>query len=262
MAESIAIDIAVNSSLALSPIRKLRERANLARGYDHSKDAVDYVTGVFEKHSQCAERVAGNVLEIGPGGNLGSALLFLQAGADHVVGMDPFPWLRDQQDFYRRLTPDADLLLDRLTYRCPEQIEKSELPDASFDIIYSHACLEHVADPAAASSQIGRLLAPGGSTSHQIDLRDHRNFKRPLAFLRHSDRVWRAAMSRRDYTNRWRASDWIDAFESAGLEITAAETEALRVSEEERQAMHPRFRRKSLDDLGITGLLVRARKPS
>jgi SAM-dependent methyltransferase len=40
--------------------------------------------------------------------------------------------------------------------------EKIPLPDASFDIVFSNAVLEHVQDVAAAMSEMRRVLKPGG----------------------------------------------------------------------------------------------------
>jgi SAM-dependent methyltransferase len=268
VAHSIAIDIARNSALALPPLRRARDRRILAGEYDPAKDEVGYVRSVFEKHAKCVSalrELSGDVLEIGPGGNLGVALLFLDAGADHAVSMDSFPLVSDldvQQALYGQLVRDPERLLSRLSYRCPDAIETTRLPDESFDIIYSHACLEHVANPAAAAAQIARLLKPGGATSHQIDLRDHRDFGQPLAFLRYSDLVWHAAVSRRGTTNRWRASDWIDAFQSDGLKIAdATPTDVVQVTEEDRDAMNSKFHQKTLEDLGVTSVLLSARKP-
>ncbi len=37
-----------------------------------------------------------------------------------------------------------------------------ELPDASYDVGYSHHCLEHLRDPIGALYQWGRIIRPGG----------------------------------------------------------------------------------------------------
>ena len=111
-------------------------------------------------------------------------------------------------------------LLQRVRYEPDCPLETATFEDASFDIVFSHACFEHVQDPDAGVRTLARMLKPGGVTTHEIDLRDHRDFGRPLRFLKHRDTVWRQATSRRPATpNRWRASDYERAFGAAGLEV-------------------------------------------
>jgi SAM-dependent methyltransferase len=261
----IGLDIAKNTVRAVRPIRARRDRRAIDQGYDEDKNSVAYTRSVFDKHAGQARRVreiGGNVLELGPGGNVGVALLFLAAGAKSATCIDVLPWSQTDLPLYRQLVDDPAPYFERIDYRVPEAIETTRLPDESFDIVHSHACLEHVWDPVVAVRQIARLLRPGGVTSHQIDLRDHRDFDRPLDFLRYSDWVWRSAQSRRIYTNRWRRSDWVNAFQSAGLRILTAESTLTGdCSEATRAGFHPRFRAKSLDDLRSLGILISAVKP-
>lgn len=245
----IALDIAKNWALALRPLRSRRASLLLEQGYDAAKDRPDYIQGVFREHSglicEQRERICGNVLEIGPGGNVGVALLFLSAGATSATCIDVLPWAQEDP---------------RVDYRL-ESIETTTLPDEAFDMIYSHASLEHITNPPQAVRQMARLLRPGGVTTHQIDLRDHRNFDQPLDFLRFSDWTWRAAQSRRVWTNRWRRSDWEQAFDREGLRIVHTEsTDTWQVDERERKQFHGRFRHKTLADLSSVGLLIAAVK--
>jgi SAM-dependent methyltransferase len=57
------------------------------------------------------------------------------------------------------------------------------LKDASVDIVLSNAVLEHVRDLAQVAREMARITRPGGTHSHQIDCRDHKNFGRPLDHL-------------------------------------------------------------------------------
>jgi SAM-dependent methyltransferase len=261
----MVLDIAKNTALALKPLRERQASKALADGYDPGKDDAGYVRSVFEKHSELVlsrRDLSGDVLEIGPGGNVGVALLFLAAGADAATCIDEFPWVTTNLPVYSDLASDPESLLSRLEHRV-EQIERTTLPSASFDIIYSHACLEHVTDPRLTVSQIARLLAPGGVTSHQIDLRDHRDFAQPLAFLRYPTWTWRAAQSRRGWTNRWRRSDWEAAFRREGLEVFSSEaTGTIDVGEQDRERLHRQFRGRPLTDLTTSGLLIAAAKPA
>ncbi len=261
----MTLDIAKNTALALKPLRQRQASKALAHGYDSRKDQASYVRSVFKKHSTQVlthRELSGDVVEIGPGGNVGVALLFLAAGASTATCVDGFPWVSTNLSVYSELAADPGLLLDRLEYRL-EQIERTTLPGASFDIIYSQACLEHVTDPRLTVKQIARLLRPGGVTSHQIDLRDHRDFARPLAFLRYPTWVWRAAQSRRGWTNRWRRSDWETAFRQEGLEVFRSEaTGTIDVDGKDRTSLSRQFRDRPLTDLTTSGLLIAATKPA
>jgi SAM-dependent methyltransferase len=257
------VDIAKNTSLALPPVRRyydMRRRGVRCHAFDDS----DYALGVFEKHRAAIEkvrRISGRVLEIGPGPNLAVAALFVKNGADEAVCVDSEDWLADSDRIYAELGLDK-ALLRRVRYasRCP--IETAPFEDDSFDIVFSHACLEHVAQPAAAVQNVSRMLKRDAVTTHEIDLRDHRDFAHPVRFLKHGDTVWRLAMSRRPAApNRWRLSDYERAFKDAGLEIVdVRRTSAVSVTEGERRSFAPRFRDRPLDDLETTTIFVTAVK--
>lgn len=249
----IGIDIAKNAVLAVPPVRALRDKRRFSHGYDSEKDRREYIERVYSAHASTwatvteTGRPPSDVLEIGPGGNVDVARCFLTAGSRSATCVDVVPWAEPSDD---------------VQYLCPAAIETLDLPSASFDFIYSHAVMEHVADSEAAIASITRLLRPGGVTSHQIDLRDHRDFSRPLDFLRHSDRVWRLATSHHlSPTNRWRASDFCSAFERHGLEVLIERPNMwAEVTDEQRSRLAEPFRHKELADLRVTSALFAARK--
>jgi SAM-dependent methyltransferase len=261
--ESIFAGVLKNQVLAVPAVQ--RRRLARAAPYEPTKNDVAYVQDLFENSSSrisSRRPLTGSVMEIGPGGNLGGVLMYLAAGCERGVALDLVPLVTNQQALYEALTPDASELLTRIEYRTGEPIEQSSLPENSFDMIFSAACLEHVADPPAALRSIHRLLKPGGVTTHSIDLRDHRDFSDPLAFLRHSERTWWAATSRRLVTNRWRASDWERGFESAGFaDVTVEPHDQVPITEAMRSQFHRRFQSKDLDDLGTLIVNVTATKP-
>lgn len=236
-------------------------------GYAGVQVTAEYIERSYRRHASAYTsllgEIRGNVLEIGPGASLAVALKFLDEGAARMTCIDVIDLVSASDELYEQIAPDAARLRERLEYRCPEAIETTQLPSETFDFVYSAACMEHVVDPEATVRQIARLLKPGGVTSHQIDMRDHRDFDHPLHFLRYPERVWRISTSRRIYTNRWRTSDWLNAYEEAGLELHKAEPNLqVEVSEGDRRAMQPRFRTKDLEDLAITGVWLVARKPT
>lgn len=235
-------------AVAATPVGKALYRHRRVRaGYMEEKNRDEYVRSVFDRHwTACGCPKTGAVLELGPGGNVSTARLFAQQGCEPVVCMDTIPYV------------DRAALGD-IQYRSPEAIEETSLPDESFDVIYSHATLEHVFDPGIAIRNIARLLKQGGRTSHWVDLRDHRDFTSPHAFLRYPDWMWRLAGRARAWPNRWRASDWDRGFEEAGLTTSVTTTNEAPLPTGLRLAR--RFAAKSASDLQKVGIMIVAQKP-
>lgn len=112
-------------------------------------------------------------LEIGCGtGGMGRALA--AAGVAEVLATDLEP-----PGFVRHLECEAirERLLEDAAARggagtCTLAVADAmrlDLPDASFDLVYSVSALEHVRDPVAAFREIARVLTPGGLSYHGID---------------------------------------------------------------------------------------------
>lgn len=277
-------------------VTAISQRRRIQQGFSPDKDQAEYPLTVFHTHVTALSPlrqtglVAADVLEIGPGGNVGVGLLMLLAGAKSVICLDVVPWMQGMgpDALYAALVetaakfPETYLvapalleraredptrlaheLLGHITYLSPVDIGTTTLPDASLDVIFSHSCFEHFSDPAGSIAQIARLLRPGGVTSHQIDLRDHRDFNHPFEFLYHSDAVWHLAThnSPIQVRNRWRASEYLAAFEKNGLEVVSAEA-ALKVvvTEEMRRRFSRHFQTLDLEDLGSLIILLVARK--
>ncbi len=291
LGKSILKNMALGNRLIASAYRR--------RAQDHDdpeKNEASYPLTVFHRHLTALEPLRGNllgadVLEIGPGSNLGFGLLALLAGAKSATCLDSVSLAQqhEQAELYTALVktaatyPDTYLvapallerarqdpaglaqeLLGRVSYRAPLDIARNNLPDASLDVICSQTCFEHFADPARAIAQIARLLRPGGVTSHQIDLRDHRDFNHPLDFLAYNETLWRLTTSHHPNAvrTRWRASQYRAAFEKQGLKLMYLEvTHATTVTEEMRRRFSRSFHSMDLADLGMLSVLLVARKP-
>jgi hypothetical protein len=138
-----------------------------------------------------------------------------------------------------------------------------------------------------------RVLRPGGHCVHLIDLREHRDFSRPLDFLRLGEAEYRERTGAPE--NRLRAGDWLELFAKAGFEIASArfmdrapgllasgQTDAGRmllvpcdalyprrqlseiepwVDDALRASFDPAYRSKSLAELSALGMHVVARRP-
>src|SRR2546421_10908104 len=135
VSHSLSLQVARNLACLIPPVRALRDRRRLEAGYDADKDRAAYVREVFEKHAQLIRQVrpiSGQVLEIGPGGNVGVALLFLQAGAERAVCIDVFPWATETRELDRELVGDPQALYRRPRDGCPGPTATTDLPNALF----------------------------------------------------------------------------------------------------------------------------------
>jgi ubiquinone/menaquinone biosynthesis C-methylase UbiE len=136
-----------------------------ARVYERISTAL-YAAGEIELRADLAGEASGRVLEPGAGNGLN----FAHYGqAEIVVGMEPEPtMLRLASDRAR----DAPVTV-RLVRGVAEQLP---FPDRSFDTVVVSLMLCSVSDPAAAVSEFGRVLRPGGSLRFLEHVRSRRPF--------------------------------------------------------------------------------------
>ncbi|MBZ5500374.1 MAG: class I SAM-dependent methyltransferase [Acidobacteriia bacterium] len=184
------------------------------------------------------------VLEIGPGINFGSTLLLACLGAQAMVA-DRFlaPWDDNYHPrFYAMLRawiernhPEADLrpldaILSQGRY-CAESIRCHATPlerlsgihDASVDVIFSNAVLEHLAHPKVAFKQLARVSKSGAIGFHQVDFRDHNDFSNPLEFLLNADRAFAKEFTQRhgERGNRYRPMEYAAFLKNEGFRVRA-----------------------------------------
>jgi SAM-dependent methyltransferase len=264
------------------------------RGYASRNSTSPYNFGIYNVYSTIQREYLGGqrsprILEIGPGTNLGVGFIFALTGAEKYYGldiyMDPDLFAPAQYESIAYLLQLAggvkpirnvnavmtvkdgkvEFHKDRVEYLYPRQSYDIPLPEGSLDYVFSHATLEHVADPEKTVQAIHRVLREGGITAHQIDMRDHADFSKPLEFLKVDDDTWkerwkdpkRAAW----HLNRWRLSDFKGAFERAGFRILKLDVNAtFPVDESVRRTLNARFQKYSLEDLSSTGVMIIARK--
>lgn len=168
-----------------------------------------------------------NILEIGPGYLFGLAYLFLAEGAKNVRIVDSHNWMKrlwrykhimqHYQNYIKKIF-DKDIGLplypDESTYRLQLFINghgNSGYTENDVDFIYSNACIEHVRNVESLFSNLFRVLKSGGIMVHQIDLRDHYDFNKPLDYLMLSHEEWETQDHPDDsYTNRLRVDNYRD----------------------------------------------------
>ncbi len=206
-------------------------------GATHSRFSLDkgveYVVRVVHDYLSMAgwdvaDLRGKRVLEVGPGDNLGVALLLASAGASTVVCLDRFVSVRDEERnraVYRRLADTAPpefgsvgALLDgqdsirspNIHLRTGVAIERATdmFPPGSFDVILSRAVLEHVYDLSAAWRSMDTLLSADGIMLHKVDFRNHGIYGslHPLRFLGVSEPLWTLVSTPDPTLNRQRLS--------------------------------------------------------
>ena len=249
----------------------------------------------FSAHGN-VEKEKAVFYEFGTGWDLAIPLIFYSLGIEHQILVDIRPNVRADlvEDSIaklarhrRRLEEEADEALRPLpvpriaslsrlkefgiAYLAPRDARNTGLPSRSVDFVSSTMTLEHVPEPDIASilDESARLLTPGGLLSCRIDLQDHYSYVDGSVsrynFLKFSDRTWKLVNSGVHFQNRLRYPDYVRLVKAAGLEVVSERVSRPSTRDLELLAamkLPPEFRgRYSLEELGVKGLTIVARKP-
>lgn len=197
-------------------------------------------------------RGAKKFMEIGPGRNFGTSLLFFafemsrDIQKEDISGIlwDVYPniilaehtWQKLATELLNSKPPDLQypekalhilqevsngLCIPKITYVvCPlSELEKKVVD--RFDLIYSTVSLEHIWHITQTLQILTQITAPHGWHMHRIDLADHgyrnTNYVRMLEYS--SIAYWLMFRFIPGATNRWRAGHYIDFFKHQGFEI-------------------------------------------
>lgn len=154
------------------------------------------------------------VIEVGSGPDMGTLVLLAALGARRVMALDRTlpPWRKDWHPglmhALARQTRLAHWPVDPAVFATAarkgpksvgivvaEQSIETPPPDwrGTADFVFSHAVMEHFEHVPAAIAGMAAVSRPGAIGVHQVDFRDHRDFKRPLEFLLMDDDSWVAA---------------------------------------------------------------------
>lgn len=306
--------------------RRLRKRVasgdiETIHGSTHLNQSVTNSLAYIEKQFADYIKYAGlssdylkgrRILELGPGDNLGVALKFLAAGAASVVCLDRFYSKRNVEhegEIYKALRESfsaedktrfdqAVTLTDNVQFH-PQKLQsiygaslegfadKLAHDHERFDLILSCAVLEEIYDPNPVFAAMDRLLAPGGSLVHIIDLGDYGMFRdqgmHPLTFLTISEPIYKRMASDSGLPNRKRLGYYVEKMKEFGYQskffVTsvlltgrlepAAEYAPGRFKHESNNLLVSEIRSKLANDfknldeeeLLIDGVLLVARKP-
>jgi methyltransferase family protein len=217
------------------------------------------------------ETVAGRrILVFGYGGNYGVGLGLLQAGAAHVVLLDPYA--EPSREVNQALAKGSPYLImsGSEVIPHPRWLTVVHVPLGRYladggtpvDLLLSNSVLEHVEDVAGTIPDLARATAPGGQQFHFIDMRDH-YFKYPFEMLCHSEKVWRRFLNPGSNLNRLRAWDYerlfSTCFKRVSVEPLAVDLPAFRAA---RPRIRPEFLTGQEDRDAVTRVFLRASLPA
>ena len=254
----------------------------------------DYAIRVFLHHYRQLDaagfHAARNILEVGPGRNLGTALLIWALNwcrikqEVEIVLWDVFPNMNfsetdfqpvavalrqsgefsslceaiNQLDFAEVISSiSSGGLIPRIRYVVQPLAEFSAtLGPGHFDLIYSQAAIEHIWDIATFWSTIINLTGISGWHSHRIDLADHgRRKTNYIEMLEWSPLAyWLTMRMIPGAINRWRASMHLDYIRRRGLEIRSVQQEMRPTLPVPRAHLHRAFRDFDENNLRTTAL--------
>ena len=176
-----------------------------------------------------------NVVELGPGTDLGTGLLWLADGAGSYTGLDAHPLVGDKtrktHEELARLIAGADAaLLERLLdavhrlhsgedgplrYRVLDGFRISRLDLDGFDLVVSHSALEHVSNIRRTIERLSERVSDRAHLVAEIDLQTHTRWIRdhdPLNIYRYRRNTWRT-FGFSGIPNRVRPDTYFEALE-------------------------------------------------
>lgn len=239
-------------------------------GADDTIRSSEYVVKVVDRWIERSgiEIKGKDVLELGPGPDLGTGYVVLARGAASYTAVDRFrlaerPWLDDP--LIRRLKSavgDADVA--RISYLVDEFPELSAV-HGRYDLVLSNAVLEHVDDIPAVFSRLSSLLREGGEMCHHVDPRTHTRWLRerdPWNILRFEPTVYRTMLFP-GMLNRLLLSDYVRAAKDTGFQVLTV-APGTTVSDEQiaslRKQLPTEFRQRPDGDLRMASFTIRCRR--
>lgn len=216
------------------------------------------------------------LLELGPGDSLFSTLLARAYGFKGSFLVDVGNFALSNVIIYRQFAewlklhelrvPDLNdatnmndvLFLLNADYRINGLESLKSIPDKSVDFIFSHSVLQLVKRSEFTDTimEIRRILAPGGVSTHVIDLRD--TLQESLNNLRFNPTFWESKVvySSGFYTNRLRYNELMDIFSSAGFDVSVASKTEWKTLPVPKKLLNSRFKAMPDDILRINEFTI------
>ncbi|WP_139407426.1 hypothetical protein [Aeromonas veronii] len=276
-----------------------RRLVNEIRGSTTQSGSVFYHISLADNFKKTQNKYfsksSNRFLHIGSGHSLGVEIYSLLRWGGEWSAIEPFPGLRGEYPFDSHVLMIKELIslfnipcdetadivfngngeklsLDKKASPLLNYFPNVKLEDfhdsETYDICYSCAVMEHVVDVESFVVKTYQLLSPGGFAFHWIDLRDHRDFSRPLDFLTIGKSEWREYYGHAGHFlhgNQLRYSDYRKIFLKHGFRIFSEE-KYMKNDREYIQEVSADFADEyaslEWDDLEVAGVLFVLEKPS
>lgn len=261
--ESI-LDTALFESLGLGFLALAKLQYHL-RGYSPKpirpweiQRKIDHALHIGEKFLQGMARygvsVQGlDILELGPGDDLGTGAFLLSNGARSYTALDAHPNAHHAPaEFYSRMR-ERGIEFDQRDLHlkvCRQFSIISTLKPESVDIVVSSSAFEHFDDPRRVIRELSWVVRPGGAIISSVDLQTHSRWIRqvdPNNIYRYPEWLYRLFRFP-GQCNRLRMQDYMRFLAEAGwanIDLRPGESSVF----ENRARVHSRFR--ACDDLDV-----------
>jgi SAM-dependent methyltransferase len=212
---NILKQVLLNKLIKIPAVRNIARKVNNKTGINGNEV---YVNKTYEMYTKFAPVKDNAVLELGPGHTYQVVQKALESGAKSV----------DIADI--ELVIDRKILEEKNIAFTLYDGQLLPYKDNAFDLIWSHTVYEHLRYPEVTVAETWRVLKPGGTAVHWIDLRDHFVLKTEdtgvFNMLRYSQKLWeKMTWNRSTYVNRFRFSQWLDLHKKYGFTIVHTEKE-------------------------------------
>ena len=282
-----------NSICAFPSVKKILFPASKVAGQFGPSEGA-YGWQVFWAHSERLREAgfssADRILEVGPGRNIGTSLLWYSMAVcgrrPSIALWDVIPNVDINANFWSVCA--ADLLRSQPKHVVLPEEAKATLqriaagglaPDISyhvcqldqlveryrgepFGLIYSHASLEHAWAISETWNALRVLTADGGWNSHRIDLADHgRRDTNYIEMCEWPEWAYQLTMNRvPGAINRYRANDHIRSLKELGFEIIIEKREIRPELPVARERLAAPFREMDAIELQTTAIDIVARR--
>jgi SAM-dependent methyltransferase len=252
--------------------------SNYTQAIDYDRRVVkNWIDALYEYNGQSVE--GKTILELGPGADLGNALILLNAGASRYVTVDAnrlidqtppifytnlLQTLVHGQELKNELQKTLSGNDGRIRYHVDPSFSLSVLRDEQFDIVVSQAAFEHFTDVDKTIEHLSVVSKPGTVFIAEVDGMTHTGIMRsrdPLNLYRYSDCIYKL-LRFSGIPNRLRPKDYRTLLEHHGwdkIEIIPLQQLPSEYVEKIRPRLARRFRGKDAD-MSVLTFLIRATK--
>lgn len=225
-----------HEALPFQPVNYLtRDPTEIQTDVEFSIRNAQFIAAIMRDHG--IELKGAHFLELGPGPHFGVPLILASMGV-RVTLADRF-LARWQEPYHPALYRELHRAWDGPKGAIEAVLDANRYPDGaltlleeageamvsvpaeSVDFTYSNAVLEHVVDMRRVAQELFRVMRDGAIGAHQVDMRYHAEFDRPLEHLVMSEEDFAKETAAHGFErgNRLRPSEFTALFERCGLRV-------------------------------------------